>query len=1020
MCRVKPLRLVLQAFGPYAGRQELNFADLQGQDFFLIHGPTGAGKTSILDGLSYALYGETSGGLREARDMRSHFADPALETRVRFEFQLGDQIYRVDRCPEQMVPKQRGGGLKKQSYTANLWVMEAGEATPLATEKPTAVDARVIELMGFKASQFRQVVLLPQGRFQEFMLAGSTERQAILQVLFQTERYARITQALTDEEKALKEAMRATLAESRQLLEQVGVESVEELPGLIREAEHRGALLKQEQESVIEAAAAVASALQEGLRAETLVKEQDAAIAERAELGARTQSMDVRRTELERAQRTESILPAARRLQEAQDRTRDLREEEGRLAEISEVQAQTLATSEARLTQTLGQEIRREELRHSIARLKELEPKLAALEESRREVRSSALERGRLEDEVSEGRRQGERMGQALAKLQEQRQELQAQADQADAREHLLYLVKKQRGQRDELERYWMQAKDAKAALEEAEATLASTREERSAAQEALQHILARRQEAQAASLARHLEPGAPCPVCGSTEHPIPAQSGADLPDEDSVHLAQDRFDLSEASLSRAQENAQQRHITYEGLRARTDGLLDALGDLAEQPAEVFQAQEAERRADLERSRNASTRLPSLELDVADAEGRKATADQTLDASLLRLDELRTRETEAKAKVRFLEESLLSELRAPGALSTRREQAERELAESEREFQESRDARDAAQGQSHESRARLEAHRERMRDGLGEISRCELELDEALATARFRDRSDFDLAKRPQADQEAMAQELESFASALQSAEDRLRRAQEQARDIVAPDLAALRAAVEAAQARLSRAGEELGQAQGHLENLSRVKGILEAKDTEIASMDRRYRVLGRLARAAKGEEGPRISFERYVQGAILDEVLISASERLRKMSKQRYALRRALGAGDLRKAGGLDLEVTDTHTGRARAVSTLSGGEGFLASLALALGLSDVVQRNAGGIRLDTVFIDEGFGSLDQESLDLALRTLEELKQGGRLVGLISHLEEVKARIPARLEVIPGPGGSRAEFKVG
>jgi len=1017
---MKPLRLVLQAFGPYATRQELDFADLDGQDFFLIHGPTGAGKTSILDGISYALYGETSGGLREARDMRSHFADPALETRVRFEFQLGDCVYRVDRCPEQMVPKQRGEGQKKQSYTANLWVMEAGEATPLATEKPSAVDARVIELMGFKASQFRQVVLLPQGRFQEFMLAGSAERQAILQVLFQTERYARIAQALADEEKILKESMRTTLAESQQLLEQVGVESVEDLPGLIKESERRGNLLRAEQEKVVTAAASAASTLQEGLRASVLVKELEAALAEREQLGARAQAMEVRRTEQERAQRAESILPSARRLQEAQDRIRDLREEEGRLTDAAEAGASEFAAAEKVLLQADGQEIRREELRRSIARLKELEPKLAALEESRREVRASALERGRLEDEVSERRRQTERLGQELTRLQGQLQELRVEAGQADAREHLLYLVKKQRGQRDELERYWMQAKDAKEILDDAEGTLWATKDERSTALEALQRILARRVEAQAAFLARHLESGAPCPVCGSTEHPLPARSAADLPDEESIQAAQDRYDLAEASLTSATENVKQRHIAYEGLRARTDGLLDALGELAQQPAEHFATQETERRTDLERSRLAATRLPSVELDAAAAEAKKTTADQTLEASLLRLEEVRTRETETKAKVRFLEESLLSELRAPGALSTRREQAERELAESEKELQEARSARDAAQAKAQGSRARLEAHRERMRDGLAEISRCELELDEAIAAARFRDRSDFELARRSPEEQASMASELESFTSALQSAEDRLRRAQEQAEGIQEPDLTALQASVEAAQLRLSQAGEELGQAQSELANYLRVKQTLEAKDREIAAMDRRYRVLGKLARAAKGEDGPRISFERYVQGAILDEVLISASARLRKMSKQRYALRRALSMGDLRKAGGLELEVSDTHTGRARAVSTLSGGEGFLASLALALGLSDVVQRNAGGIRLDTVFIDEGFGSLDQEALDLALRTLEELKQGGRLVGLISHLEEVKARIPARLEVIPGPGGSRAMFRVG
>jgi exonuclease SbcC len=750
------------------------------------------------------------------------------------------------------------------------------------------------------------------------------------------------------------------------------------------------------------------------------VEERAAAEGERQALEARAQIMEARRTELERARRAETVLPAARRLQDAQDRTRDLREEERRLADQAEHQAQALAAAETALGIAEGQEIRREELRRSIARLKELEPKLAALEEARKEVRASALERGRLEDEVSEHRRQAERTNQELSKAQVLLQELRTEASQADGREHLLYLVKKQRGQRDELERFWTQAKDAKESLDDAEGALWAAKDERAASLSALQQILTRRQEAQAAALARSLEPGAPCPVCGSTEHPLPARSAADLPDEEAIQTAQDRFDLAETALARAQENVNQRHLAYENLRARTDTLLDALGDLAQQPAEVFATQEAERRADLERSRLAATRLPSAELDGQAAEAAKAAADHTLDDGLLRLDEVRTRETEAKAKVRFLEESLLSELRAPGALSTRREQAERELAASEEELREARSSRDSAQSAAQGSKAKLEAHRERMHDGLAEISACEVELDQAIASARFRDHSDFELAKRTAEEQSGMAQELEGYDAALQSAEDRLRRAKEQAREITAPDLSALRAAVDEAQERIATAGQELGQAESELENLQRVRQALEDKDREIAALDRRYRVLGKLSRAAKGEDGARISFERYVQGAILDEVLISASARLRKMSKHRYALRRALGSGDLRKAGGLDLEVTDSHTGRARAVSTLSGGEGFLASLALALGLSDVVQRNAGGIRLDTVFIDEGFGSLDQESLDLALRTLEELKQGGRLVGLISHLEEVKARIPARLEVIPGPGGSTALFRVG
>ncbi|HEY3271769.1 MAG TPA: SMC family ATPase, partial [Geothrix sp.] len=324
---MKPLRLTLEAFGPYAGRQELDFADLGDQSFFLIHGPTGAGKTSILDGISYALYGQTSGGQRETRDLRSHFAAADTPTRVTFDFALGGKSYRVERMPEQQVPKQRGGGTKKQLYAAHLWELVDGAEVPLATEKPTVVDAKVADLLGFKASQFRQVVLLPQGRFQEFMLAGSAERQAILQTLFQTARYAAIAEALAEEEKALRGSILTAQAEARQLLEQAGVATPQDLPDRLE-----------------------ATALR--------VKE-------------RIQEQTETRVAFDRA---EAVLREGKHLEETLARVHTLEQVAIRLAEAAESRALALTTAASALAEAERDEPHREDLRRTIDRLMELEP----------------------------------------------------------------------------------------------------------------------------------------------------------------------------------------------------------------------------------------------------------------------------------------------------------------------------------------------------------------------------------------------------------------------------------------------------------------------------------------------------------------------------------------------------------------------------------------------------------------------------------------------------------------------
>lgn len=1016
---MKPLRLTLEAFGPYAGRQDLDFADLKDQAFFLIHGPTGAGKTSILDGISYALYGETSGGLRETRDLRSHFAPTEVATRVTFEFALGAKTYRVERAPEQPVPKQRGAGTRKQPATANLWELQGAAEVPLATEKPSLVDAKVAELIGFKASQFRQVVLLPQGRFQEFMLAGSAERQAILQTLFQTARYAQIAEALADEEKALKEAMRATQAQSRQLLAQAGVKAVEDLPGLLQGAADHAEALAAEQAQAHAALDQASARWMEGSHAAERLAERDAARAELARLLAQGRLMDARRTELDRARRCAGVAPALQRLEEIQARLQMEEQEEARLQAALEAREGDLARAEAALAEAEQHEVRREELRRGIARLKDLEPKVEALETARREAREAALGRGRFGELAEDQKRRLEAAKQELSRRRLALQDARTEAAQEAGREGLLYLVRKRRSQREDLERSQEEIQRAEAAFEAAQETQLSAQKAVQAARERHRALQERRLAAHAARLARDLDPGQPCPVCGSEAHPNLAKTSADLPDEQDLRLAMELQEDAETALARAQDTTASRGGTLEVARARRQDLLEALGEHADISLEALTAIEARHREEFERSRTASAELAHTERHMLAAEEARNQAEARLSETNQRLSDLLVQEAGAKARMQILEEELLQELRVPGALSSRRKESEAELEASEAHLAAARAAREPALAAAQEARSGLRAHQAVLEEVRTESWNRNGAFEDALAAAHFHGRADYDLARRTPEEMDGLARSLDSHATESAAAADRAARAETQAEGLTPPDLAALQQARDAAQARFAQAAEALGRAQSERAALDRLEQELTRLTKAMGLQDRRYRAVANLARVARGDDGDRVSFERYVQGALLDDVLVSASERLRRMSKQRYALRRTATSLDQRRAGGLQLEITDTHTGRSRAVSSLSGGEGFQASLALALGLSDVVQRHAGGIRLDTVFIDEGFGSLDPEALDLALRTLEDLNQGGRLVGLISHLEEVKARISARLEVTPGPGGSHARFRV-
>lgn len=879
---MRPLRLEMVAFGPYAGTQVLDFGELGEKRFFLIHGPTGAGKTSILDAITYALYGDTSGEERSGDQMRSDFADPLLPTSVTFDFSVGAECYRVWRRPRQVRPKQRGEGMTAVQPDAALW--RRTNAAPDEDGETIATGVRdvsnaVTELLGFSDDQFRQVVVLPQGKFRELLSADVKKREEILRQLFRTGRFAEITNYLKVRRSEVENEIRGALDQRAGVLRSAGVETRDELVG--QEASAAEVALNAEAvRGAAEAEAKLAAQRVEAARdVVAALREREQAAATLSALEAQAERIETLRAELSAARAAQTVTPAWER-----------RDDRRRMLQVAEADV--------------------ERLRDALPAAEETFEQACKLLE---EARSSAA--GLDVDGLRRAAEEAESRVVALDTLASARTELAAKSASLEA------------ARAAELE--------AMRAVEEA--------------QRAEAELEGRWKASRAAALAATLAPGQACPVCGSLDHPHPAQSDADA--------------VTDAELDEARARTARAHERHSQASARVAAAVEA--------HEAAVRTEAECAAKVD----GASDLKQAKAEAIDARNRHDAAIEALAASEKHLEECRTRHSEAHAAV-------------AGA------------------------------------KARLEEAVGRRDTALSELQAAEAELAAAVREAGLADEAAYEERRRTGVEMDALDGQIREYDTELAAAKDRMRRAERAAATIgEAPDIAALETlAVEATQ-KLDAATRAATAAEKDRQQLADALSLVDRIDAESAELRERFMVVGRLADVAEGSNPLKLSFQRYVLGSYLDEVLAHASYRMQSMTGGRFRLQRAEGANDLRRAAGLDLAVHDEYSGKIRPAGTLSGGEGFLASLSLALGLAEAVQAHAGGVKLETIFIDEGFGTLDPESLDQAISTLIDLAgvaaEQGRLVGIISHVPELRQRVDARLEVTPSEVGSSARFVV-
>lgn len=993
--------LELTGFGPFRETQRVDFDAFADDGLFLITGRTGAGKSSILDGVSFALYGTVpryEGADRRLRSDHSALTDP---TEVRLEFTVGDVRWRVTRAPDYDRPAKRGGGLTTEPARAEL-EERVGDAWIGRAAGPRDVGLALGELLGLGAQQFQQVILLAQNKFSRFLLAPGDERQTLLRALFGTRRFEQYRDELEQRRRDAQKRLDAAGEHARTLLE-VAERLVAEAadarmpaagdsgtgdpadggplvaPGDVRA--RRDALLA----AVVRADYHVEQAITERGQADLAHRaaaDAHVALADRAQRGrerARAREhlaqLEDRAPEMDAARERRDLARTANLLRaplEGADRA-----VAAARAAADEVAAATAAWIAEGGSADVDASARIDELTAELARATDA----AALERAHEGVRTrrAGLEAARAEADA------------AIADLEARREALPAARADLDTR---IDAARTAAARLDDLRRRTAELSGRRDAAQQAigwAETCASTEAAHLAASAAagaaatrVTALLQRRLAGFAGELSAALADGEPCAVCGSLAHPQPAAPTAD-PVTDA--------DLAAAETER-ERTAQAAAVAADAARDARERRADALARAAGHDVAAADAALAVLHDETAAAESAARDAERLLIKRAALDDRAAVAE----AERARLHDRRAVLAEELAAVRADEE------RAEGVIVQARAAFPSVAAR-------------IAAGDAERARARrLQDARDRLRETEGARDAATADLDARVLASPFDTACAARAALRPDVELVEVDEVLAAHAADVAATRSRLLDLELAVigDDVTDDDLAASTAAVAGADARRSAAIADVRDAELAARRLRDLVQQADAAFAGVEDLADDTAVVTRLADTVAGRapNTMKMDLETFVLAAELEEIVAAANVRLSEMSSGRYTLRHTDARAARGRASGLGLEVLDAHTGRLRSPQSLSGGETFLASLALALGLGEVVTSRAGGIRLDTLFVDEGFGSLDPETLELAMRTLDELRAGGRIVGVISHVEAMKEQLPAQLVVEATPEG--------
>lgn len=1097
---MRPLKLTLSAFGPYAGRTELQMEQLGSAGLYLISGDTGAGKTTLFDAITFALYGEASGSSREPGMFRSKYAGPETPTEVELIFSYGGKVYQVRRNPEYLRPARRGGGQTLQRAEAELTLPDGRLVT-----KVREVNQAVKEIIGLDYQQFSQISMIAQGDFLKLLLADTRERQGIFRDIFHTGPYQVFQEKLKGEAGKLRTECDRARSSVAQYIQ--GIQCREDSPLASRAEQARaGELPAAEVQELFSELLQEDEEGRKALEAETgkLDRELEQVHALLAQAEERKKA-EIRLQETEKSRKSVcEKLALAEQMVEEEEKKKPLREELARKAaalqgelpryEELEEQRKVCRQQEQEAEEAAGKQRQAEgELEEQIRELQERKEEQASLEQAGeragqlrldgqqaenrkkqlRDLAEQLRQRNTLKDALEQAGRETEQLRRNSLELDRQRERLTTETEalqkEFQSLEDAAGEKEKLSGERTRLERELGELGRLRGLLEEygisrekLETARADYRRAAERAEEAGQVYRSRNRaflDEQAGILAETLAEGEPCPVCGSREHPAPAEKSLEAPAEVQVEEARAAFEKAQELAEKASRQAGE---LKGSVLAQEETLLEQMKPYGEpsapeQAGEQLKAAEEIRRKSLTRletaekeNREKLARREQLRRKLQEQEQRREKREKEKEGASRRLQEAEGRKKNLEGQLEGQEDSLDRGFRELGAhLSP--EDAEEFLAEESRRA----DRELARLGQLLQEEETKLARKKELSIRIPEKEREKEKTEQQIsqwkqkrAEAESRSRGAGEQAERLKAgltreSREQAEQQIRSLQAEGQTLEKALEEAKEN-RDTAARNLSALEGRIRQLKELLEQSGEIDGSVQENRkallteqrEELLREQKVLHARTTanrqalehmeqrsaELRKLEEKWAFVQSLSNTANGNLAgkEKIMLETYIQMTYFDRIIRRANLRFLVMSGGQYELKRRREASGSRCQSGLELDVIDHYNGTERSVRTLSGGESFQASLSLALGLSDEVQSSAGGIRLDTMFVDEGFGSLDEESLQQAVRALSSLTEGNRLVGIISHVGELKEKIDRQILVKKDrEGGSRVEILV-